>query len=185
MKYLLLLAGLTSYIAGLFLLFKGHKKKSLWFILIGGLLIIANCFYLWYRINNEIEIAGIVVVSTFIFLFVIGTILHYTEESEKESVFFSFVILSLILFITFGGKLPSVTLENDVIKMGGSFGRSFNISSIQSIDTVNVYPRVGIRRKGAGFPASSIGNFALENERMTAKLCLYLGVRYSNNNIFQ
>jgi len=74
--------------------------------------------------------------------------------------------------------------------MGGRFGCSFNVSAIQSIDTASVYPRVGIQRGGAGLPAISFGNYALENERKTAKLCIYrnkppyIMIRMNDNSLF-
>lgn len=154
----------------------------------GGLLIIANCFYFWYSVYNKIEIASIVIVSFIAIIFIIFFIVD--PHNEFQLVGGSLSILALMLFITFGGKLPSVTLDSDVIKMGGSFGGSFKVSAIQSIDTVNVYPRVGIRSNGAGFPASSYGNFALEKESKTAKLCIYknnppyIKIRMNDNSLF-
>ena len=71
------------------------------------------------------------------------------------------------------GTLPNVTLENDMICIGGSFGGNFNVSEIKTIDTVSVYPKVGIMRGGNGLPGVYVGNFDLANENVTAKLCIY------------
>ena len=135
MKFLILSIGLVCYIAGLFFLFKDDEqsKKSVWLILIGGLLIIANCFYLWYRVTNKIEVGSIVVGTIFVSVLIVYAILYHTEFHNKgEWGVASFILIGMTLFITFWGRLPSVTLDNDVIKMSGSFGRTFNISDIQS-----------------------------------------------------
>jgi hypothetical protein len=189
MKFLLLFIGLVCWTVGIFLIIKDEqRKKSSLFILAGGLLIIANCFYLWYSVYNKIELGSIVVVTFFIIAFIVGAIFS-TGYDKLKCFFSSFIPIALILLFTFW-KLPSVTLNNDVIKMGGRFGGSFKISDIQSADTVNVYPRVGIQRGGAKLPAISFGNYALENERMTAKLCIYrnkppnIKIRMNDNSLF-
>ena len=189
MKFMLLFIGLVCYVTGLFLM-KGdeQKKKGKWLILTGGLLVIANCFYLWYMVNNKIEMSSIVVVSGLIIIFIVVTV--FSRDNKFKLGFSSFILLALTLLMTFGGKLPPITLDNGVIKMGGRYGGNFKVSAIQSVDTVSVYPKVGVRSRGAGLPASSIGNFALENEKQTAKLCLYRGnppyikIRMNDNSLF-
>jgi len=155
MKFLLSI-GLACYFAGLFYLYKGEeqKKKSIWLILIGGLLIFASCFYAWYSVYNKIEMGSIFVVAQFVIIFIIGTMFYYTEEKEKESVFFTSFLLAVILFITFWGKLPSVTLDNDVIKMSGKYGANFKASDMQWADTVSAYPKVGTKRSAGVLPPS-------------------------------
>ena len=192
MKYLILAVGLICYIVGLFLMKDDEqKKKSAWLILAGGLLIIANCFYLWYTVYNKIELGSILVALSLAVALIVYTILYSKEslDSLKWGIG-SFVLVGMTLVITFGGKLPPVTLEDGVIKMGGSFGRTFNISDIRTVDTASVYPKTGARRNGAGLPSSSIGDYALVNERMTAKLCLYRNnppyiiIRMNDNSLF-
>jgi len=187
MKFLLLFIGLVCYIAGVYLSFtKDLKKeeKGRWLVITGCLLIFANCFYLWYRVNNKIEM-GIIIIIIILFI----AALYYRHDNSFRYVFGTLVVITLTLCITFW-KLPSVMLNNDIIKMGGRHGGNFNVSNIQLVDTVSVYPRVGIMRGGAVLPASIVGNFALENERQTAKLCLYknnppyIMIRMNDNSLF-
>ncbi len=86
-----------------------------------------------------------------------------------------FVIIMLVpvLFGIYADKHPSITLENGVIRMGGSFGEDFRVSNIESVDTVNVYPKINLRLGGSSFFVSHIGNFDIENEKEIAKLCIY------------
>ena len=189
MKFLLLFIGLVCCIAGLFFIKNDEQKKqSIWLTLVGGFLIIANCFYLWYSVANKIEIVSVIVVIIFVIIFI--AIYYRGKDKNLEWGFASSIIIALILFMTFGGKLPSVTLDNGVIKMGGNYGGVFKVSDIQSVDTVSVIPRVGMKRHGAGLPTSSIGNYALANESKTAKLCIYrynppyIMIRMNDNSLF-
>ena len=178
MKYLILLIGLACYIVGLYLYFKEdyeQEKKSRRLILTGGLLIIANFFYLWYSISNTIGTAGFIIIIVFAGIF----LLIYKDDNPMR-VAQTFLLIVTILVLTFlFSKFPhNVTLENDVIKMdnrlhGNRSGGVFKISDIQSIDTVSVYPRVLRRRGGVDAPGINSGIFELSGEKQTAKLRLY------------
>ena len=77
------------------------------------------------------------------------------------------------LFINMA-RQPTITLNSNMIHISGIYGGKFNVSDVQSIDTINVIPRVGTMRGGSGFAGIFKGNFDLANEEKTAKLCLDL-----------
>jgi hypothetical protein len=110
-------------------------------------------------------------------------------NSPIKWVVFAMILLSPILFGAYLAKLPTVTLDNDVIHIGGRFGDTFKISEIQSVDTVSVYPKIERMLGGSGLFISNIGNFKLENEEETAKLCFYrnkppiIKIRMNNNGL--
>ena len=191
MKFLLLFIGLVCCIAGLCLIKNDEqKKKSKWFILVGGLLIIANGFYLRYSVHNKIEISNIVVAIFCIIFLIIGTILYYKKWCDNLQWGFSSFIILALMFLPFGGKLPSVTLDNNVIEMSGKYGGSFNVSDIQSVDTVSIYPKPLYRRGGANGQVIHYGNFEMQHEKKLAKLCIYLNnppyikIRMNDNSLF-
>ena len=188
MKYLLLFIGLVCYIIGLCLYFTQDVEKtkdSKKFVLIGGLLIIANCFYLSYSINNKI--GDMIPIIVLVICFIPITIGHFQDGGRF--IFGTLVILAVTLLIIFGGKLPSVTLDNNIIEMSGRYGGNFKISEIQSADTVSVYPRV-YRIGGYNGPQSHYGNFDMQYEKKPAKLCIYLNnppyikIRMTDNSLF-
>ena len=190
MKLLLLFIGIACYIAGLFFLFlkDGDKqeKKGSQLMLAGALLMIANCFYFVYSISNKIEMWLVVVVILFTILTAAA---YYYKEKPEWSVFSTFFI-AIVLHLTFGGKLAPVTLDNGVIKMEGHYGRFFNVSDIQSIDTVSIMPKTVGTREGGKTLTTLIGNYHLENESKMAKLRFYrykppyIKIRMNNNSLF-
>ena len=103
---------------------------------------------------------------------------------------FSIIILLFTMFFIYIATFPTITLENDVIRISGRYGGDFNISNIESIDTVRIYPKVGSMRGGSsGFLDSYIGNFGLANEVRTAKLYIYrnnppyIKIRMNDNSL--
>ena len=80
-------------------------------------------------------------------------------------------------------------LTNDIIRIDGRFGGDFNVSDMQSIDTVIIYPKVGLMHGGNGMPGVYIGNFGLANEEKIAKLYIhrknppYIKIRMNDNRL--
>jgi len=157
---------------------------------LGASLILINLSYLWLGIFRTI----------FVIAFVINTIYFKGEkffnskDLEDDNIKWggsSIALIAVILFFSFGGRnLPPVTLDNDVIKMGGQFGRIVYISDIQSLDTVSVYPRLGFSKSGLASSSILVGSFDLQNEKMKARLCLYknnppyIMMRMKDNSLF-
>ena len=176
MKFLLLFIGLACCIAGLFLRKDAERKiKSNILLALGALFIIAGFSYL--RIGHVGAILAIV--------FVLNAV------NVMRGWLGSIICLALIPFLFFTALyFPSVALDNDIIKMDGKFGATFKVSEIQSVDTVNVIPRVGRRRSGVSSPANLIGNFEMKDERKTVKLRLlpykppYIKIRMNDNSLF-
>ena len=83
------------------------------------------------------------------------------------------IILGFGLFLIHISKFPNITLTNDIISIDGKFDGNFDVFDMQSIDTVNVYPRVGLMHGGNGMPGVYIGNFGLANEEKIAKLYIH------------
>ena len=191
MKFLLFPIGLACCIVGLFFRKDAERKiKSNIWIALGASLILVNLGYLWGKI------VGIILAVTYV-----GYTIYYKGEKyfNSEDLHddnlkwggYTIVFIVLILFFSLGGRnLPSVTFDNDVIRMGGSFGRSFNISDIKLVDIASVYPRIGYRRGGSAMNGTFIGNFEMENENMMAKLCIYrdnppyIKIRMNDNSLF-
>ena len=181
MKFLLLIIGLFSCIAGIFLKQDAiRKKEGKFWIVSGCLLILVNFIFLLLKIRSSVVFA----VSILAIVVISGTIkfkdyrpkfLMLTDRQNnilKWSCFFSIMFL-FGWFMINAAIVPKITLENGIIHMGGIFGGDFKFSNIQSVDTVCVYPRVGFRHSGSGFPGISVGNYDLANENMPAKLCIY------------
>ena len=191
MKFLLLSIGLVFYIAGLFLFIKeliknGEQyKKSSRLLLVGIFLILANCFYLWYSVDKQ----SIFLIITFAIIFIGTAFLFYKDDISKWAIS-SFIIIGLILWLTYGGKLAPVTLDNGVIKMEGSFGRFFYVSDILSIDTISIAPKTVGTREGGGTLTTALGNYHLENESKMAKFRIYknnppyIKIRMNDNSLF-
>ena len=194
MKFLLPIAGLICYIAGLYLYYTKnaeHGKKSSLLMVAGFFIMIVNMFCFWYSVNNNMGKEGfkflIIPVAVFIIIFI--TILFENNESNVGGG--SFIIIAIILIFTYGAtKLPSVTLNNGVIEMSGKYGGSFEISAIQSVDTVSVYSRIIRRRSGNNAPILHYGNFDMQNEKQQVKLRIlfnnppYIKIRMNDNSLF-
>ncbi|MDR2910194.1 MAG: hypothetical protein LBV47_02355 [Bacteroidales bacterium] len=191
MKLLFLFIGLLCCATGL--LFRrnaGQKIKSNIWLALGIVLIIANIFYLWLGFIR----ASIVIIIMINTLYYKGEKWFNSNDMENDNLKAGFGVIAgilLLMFLSFSGKnLPSVTLNNDVIKMEGRYGRIINITDIQSTDTINIIPRLGIRRGGSATNSSFIGNFEMENEKMMAKLCVYrdnppyIKIRMNDNSLF-
>lgn len=200
MKFLLLFIGLSCCITG-FVLKKADDKKMLGkFFVISGILLILVYLIFW-GLGIKTGISGTFVVVSFVmplvhialklkdFSPITNKLTIGQNNILKWCIFFSLVAVPIIFMVN-SARLPTVTLDNSVIKMGGSFGGDFNVSDIQSVDTVSVYPKVGYMRGGSGFFISYIGNFDLENEEKTAKLCIYrnkppfIKIRMNDNRVF-
>ena len=205
MKFLLLFIGLACCIVDLFL---GndvkYKIKNNNLIAIGILLIIANIFYLWLGLYSAI----------FVILFFLNAILYKGHKfnidfssidnlinknldmGETKDNHYRFGVASIILIVSIlpmifmERYLPPVTLENDIIKAGGSYGRYFIFSEIQAIDTVSVIPRIGMMSHGRESASNIIGYFDLANESKTANLRIWLNnppyimIRMNDNSLF-
>ena len=190
MKFLLLLTGLTGlacYVAGLYLYFKNdaeHKKKSNIWLILGALLMIAGFFCFGYSVHNKIDKTSVVLVIVFV-----PISFYKIWRGDSKWVGASIIFILLILFYSFGSKLPPVTLDNGIIKMEGKYGGVFNVSEIQSIDIISVIPRTGAR-EGGGSLTTTIGNFNMQNESKRAKLRIYrnkppyIKIRMSDNRLF-
>ena len=183
MKYLLLLIGLLCYIAGLRLYFMKddeQEKKSKWLIISGGLLVITG-----YCCFMNCIIPGII----FSIIFILLNVANYHDNASY--IFCTLILIAIMLTSAFLGRnLPSVTLDNGVIEMSGKYGGNFNVSEMQSIDTVSVYPRVVSRRGGNNGRIIHYGNFDLSKENKLGKLCIYLNnppyikIRMNDNSLF-
>ena len=182
MKFLLLFIGLICCIAGGLLRRNVNKKmQSKFCIILGVIIIFVNFLFLWVEIKVGIILSLITV--TFVVISVGGAMkLKNSQISNKLSVgqnnilkwsIFVTIMIGPVLFGIYAAILPSVTLNNGVIHIDGSFGGNFNVSDIQSVDTASVYPKVGFMRGGSAFFVSCIGNFDVEGEQQTAKLCIY------------
>ena len=99
------------------------------------------------------------------------------------------IIVAIFLIYVFAKPLATVKLDNGIINMSGRFGGSFKVSEIQSVDTVSVYPRIGLQLGGRSMNICE-GNFSLQQEKKTAKLCLYknkppyIKIRMNDNSLF-
>ena len=179
MKFLALFIGLSCCITGVFLKKQDNKKmQSRFCIIAGALLILVWLIFRWFGLTPGFFTITIVMAG------VLGGLKlnDFPPISEKLTVrqnyvlkwcIFTVIMLSPVLFGIYAARLPNVTLDNGVIKMGGSFGGDFSIAEIQLVDTVHFYPKVGIMRGGSGFWVSYIGNFDVEGEQKTSKLCIY------------
>ena len=191
MKFLLLPIGLACCIVGFFLRKNPERKitSRIWLAL-GASLMLVNFSYLWLGIIRTILVIALIIYT----IYYKGEKYFNSEDLGNDNLKWggsSIAIIAVILFFSFAGKnLPTVTMDSDAIKMGGQFGRIFNISEIRSVDTVGVYPRVGFRRGGSAFYPTYFGNFEMENERMMAKLCIYrdnppyIKIRMNDNSLF-
>ena len=191
MKFLLFPIGLACCIVGLFLR-KDAKRiiaSNIW-LTVGASLIIVNLSYLWLGNFRTILVIALVVNT----IYLKGEKYFNSKKLEDDNLKWvgsSIAIIAVILYFSFAGKnLPTVTMDNDAIKMRGQYGRIFKVSDIRSVDTVSVYPRVGLRRGGSAFYSTYFGNFEMENEKMIAKLCLYrdnppyIKIRMNDNSLF-
>ena len=194
MKFLLPTAGLVCYIAGLYVYFTENaeqEKKGKLLMLAGFFLIIANMFCFWYSVNNKMDKDGFMSLIIPVAVFIITFITIFFENNELKVASGSFIIIAIILIITYGiAKLPSVTLNDDVIEMGGKYGGSFEISAIQSVDTVSVFSRIIRRKSGNNSPVIHYGNFDMQNEKQQVKLRIlfnnppYIKIRMNDNSLF-
>jgi hypothetical protein len=196
MKFLLLIIGLVCCGAGYHLRQDAERKiiSNKW-ITAGVILIIINLSYLLLGLLQSILVV-------FILLFILfnrGNLnfwdkdfwdIDFSDMHEVRWVFGSIIIIGVILFTTIADR-PPVRLDNEVIKMGGMFGGVFQITEIQSVDTVSVISTAGMKRRGGGNPPGSrIGNFIMPNENKTAKLRLYIDsppyvkIRMNDNSLF-
>jgi hypothetical protein len=183
MKFSLLFIGLSCCIASVLLKKDANKKMLGKFLIISGVLFIfSSLVFLLSGIKTGFM--GVIIVVSLVMtgVWIAIKIKDFPLVSDKLTVgqnnilkwcVFSIFMATPVLLMVYAAILPPVTLENGVIKMGGSFGDDFKVSDIQSMDTVSVYPKVGLMRGGSGFFVSYIGNFDLENEEKTAKLCFY------------
>ncbi|MDR1181370.1 MAG: hypothetical protein LBL13_05285 [Bacteroidales bacterium] len=183
MKFSLLFIGLSCCIAGVFLKKDANKKMLGKFLIISGILFIFSAL-IFLLSGIKTGFMGVIMVVPFVMtgVWIAIKIKDFPPVSDKLTVWqnnilkwciFSIFMAATILLMVYAAILPLVTLENGVIKMGGSFGDDFKVSDIQAMDTVSVYPKVGLMRGGSGFFVSYIGNFDMENEEKTAKLCIY------------
>lgn len=194
MKYLLLSIGLVCYLAGVYAYLTKEDEQenapnSNFLMIVGFLLILANCFYLWYNINSKMGI------TSYIPLIFLGSLfllcLYVGRHDVLKKIVGTFIALAVMLVITFAVMyIPPVTLGNEVIKMGGRYGGGFKISTIQSADTVSVYPKPLHRRGGGNGQITHYGNFDVQSENKQAKLCIYLNnppyikIRMNDNSLF-
>ena len=180
MKFLLFFIGVSCCIAGIILQKDANKKMQSKFCIISGVLIVfAFLFFECLGIKNGITGCSIVCAFLMVFVHFALKLKDFPPISNKLTVnilkwcvFFSLVTVSTKFMVNLG-KLPTVSLENGVIKMDGSFGDDFKVSDIQSVDTLSVYPKIGYMRGGSSFFYTAVGNFDLENVDKTAKLCIY------------
>ena len=103
---------------------------------------------------------------------------------------YSIVILSFVSYMIYIMTFPTIMLDGHIIRISGKYGGNFNISDIEFVDTVQVYPKVGSMRGGSsGFLDSYIGNFGLADENQTAKLYIYrnnppyIKIRMNDNSL--
>ena len=164
MKFLLLFIGLVCYILGAFLMKNAERKKAgmIWLIL-GASFMIAGFSYL--QLGFVCAIIAIV--------FVLNNYIYYHDEVRwwMGIIFYPAVILVLFFAAIY---FPTVTLDNEAIKVSGKYGGIFKISDMQSVDTVSVYPKIVRRRNGSNPPAIHLGNFDLAKEKQQSKLYIYL-----------
>ena len=201
MKYLLLFAGLVCCIVGLFLRNDPEQKtkSNVWLTVGATLTLVMFCYLL-------ADFIGIIIAFVYLFYTVRfkgwiffgdnpiwennGMKWNLDEDNIKwwllTVVFTAFIILLSFLL----RYIPPVTLNNNVIEMSGKYGGSFNISDMQSIDTVSVIPKQMYRKGGANGPKIHYGNFEVQNEKGRAKLRIYrnkppyIKIRMNDNSLF-
>jgi hypothetical protein len=200
MNFLLLFIGLSFCIVGV--IFKkdfNKKTQSKLFIISGVLLVFAYLIFWWIGIKTSLMIFFIVGTFIMVGVWIAIKLKDFPSISNKLTdgqnnilkwSIYLIIILSSILLGIHGAILPTVTLENGVIQMGGSFGGDFKVFDIQSVDTVSIYPKIGYMRGGSTLFGSTYGNFDMENEDKTAKMCIYrykspfIKVRMNDNHLF-
>jgi hypothetical protein len=190
-SFLLLAVGLIFCITG-FLFRRDEQRRSQgkFCLITGAVSALAGLVFMLLGIKTGMMITVFTV--TFVMVAVWGT-LNMKNIPIKSNVVkwtvFVVILLAPVLLGVYAAQLPPVTLDNGIIRMGGQFGGDFPVSDIQSIDTVAVYPKVGIMRGGSGFFVSYIGNFDVANEEKTAKLCFYrnkppfISIRMKDNRL--
>ena len=103
--------------------------------------------------------------------------MKYTTVNSNNILIFSLfaiVLFAIGLFMIYIMTFPTITLDNGIIRITGRYGGEFNLSDIQSVDTVKSYPKiVSMQRGSSGFLDSYIGSFRVTNEDKTAKLYIY------------
>ena len=190
MRVLLLIIGVASLIAGRFIGKESDVMRS-WRIMSGVSLILSYLALLRSDIKLDVISFFFIVI---IVIILIGAI-SKTEISGKLTVrqnniarwgMWSMLLIYLCIIL----KIPSVTLDNGIIHMGGMSGSKFNVADIQSVDTVNIEPQRGTRHGGASFPGGAYGNFKVRNERDIVKFCIwidkppYIRIRMDDNRLF-
>ena len=199
MKFLLLFIGLCCCSASFFYRKDTNKKKLIRFFFFSGVFLI---FFSIVFLLQNLE-AGILI--SMITVTVVMSLVWYAirlkdfprifrKLTDKQnnilrySIFYIIILATSLFFYT--STFPSVKLEYGNINMGGSFGGKFKITDIQSVDTIRVYPKIGLRLGGfAGF-GLLVGNFNIKDEEKTAKLYIwrnttpYISIRMNNNRLF-
>ena len=193
---LLLIVGLSLSIAGV-LFIKKAKKRAGWFYLISGVpLMLIFLIYLLLRTKMAIPVQIILIVCILIFTTIKDSPPVSKKMTDKQDNIFKwsqFSVLYLVflsIFLPLPKRLPPVTMDNGIIRMGGVFGGNFNIHEIQSVDTVQFFPKVILRAFGKGSAGIGVGDFKLQGEEKLAKLNIrtnkppYISIRMNDNRLF-
>jgi hypothetical protein len=198
MKFLLLFIGLGCIIAYFWSRKDANKKLMKFFIISGVLLIFFDLIFLF--LNLEIGFSMLIITITIVMSFVWYAVrlkdarpLSKNLTAKQNNILrYSLFYIFIIAFISFfySASFPSVKLEHAAIYLGGGFGGNFKIADIQSLDTISVYPKIGIRLGGFSGFGLSVGNFSLKNEKKTAKLYFwknippYISIRMKDSRLF-
>ena len=190
MKFLLLFIGLACCIIGIFLRKNAkHKIKGNIGLIVGALLITANLGSLW--IGND---ATIILISVFIItIYYKGQKYYKKDPADDDNMlwfFYSFILLAGMSFVIYTERfLPSVTLNNDAIEVGGRYSDIVKIFDIQSVDTVSVLPKI-LTKRDASLPVRYGNWYELQNETQRARLHIYqnkppyIKIRMNDNSLF-
>ena len=152
-------------------------------------------FILDVRVEVIMEIFLIVVVlATVNYFTTIRDIKPISKKSPDKQNFnwhlFSFLFVTHLFLFVLLARLPSVKMNDGIIRMDGAFGGVFRISDIQSVDTVRFYPQPILRQFGSSFFGIKKGNYKLREEEKQAKLNIktknppYISIRMSDNRLF-
>ena len=199
MNVLLLIAGLSLSIAGIFFLKSACKKESgRDYIISGSLLLALYLLYFLLDVTPAIIMQIIIIISMGAVIVIPQRMrdykMQYKDLTGRQHKILKWAILSplfiVISFVCYPPAFPSILLDKGVIRMGGFYGGYFKISEIQSVDTIQLYPKPKFKSRGSGGWGLIIGNYKLQDEMKLAKFHIkpncppYISIRMNDNRLF-